>query len=355
MKLYPFSKFRRNVCRFAVALLLLLILCAANCGQTAPVSPDPKDSLLVEARSLLNKGLATDAERVARAFLRDHQDSAEGHFLLGQILFKEIQEDSGKSADALRDEYHQSNELHAKNPFQDAVARASLAEFTEGAKYHAPSAFDLKIVALDYILLGAYSDADKWLSRSVEWDPSDEQAWYYLGRTKYNENRFEEAIHAFSESLRRNGDRVKVQTNLGLAYAGLGRTEEAIAAYKIAMAAQENSAAKDAGPYIDLGDLLLDQNRTEEALQYLRQANDIAPGNSKAHELLGKAYARLNQLVSARAELETAVRLAPQIASLHCMLGPIYRKQGLANEAKAEFEKCSSLSGPNSSSEKDHR
>src|ERR1041384_5229827 len=94
MKLYSFSKFRRSVCRFAVALLLLLILCAANCGQTAPVSPDPKDSLLVEARSLLNKGLATDAERVARAFLRDHQDSAEGHFLLGQILFKEIQERS---------------------------------------------------------------------------------------------------------------------------------------------------------------------------------------------------------------------------------------------------------------------
>ena len=325
-------------------ILLLLVFSPGNQAQTVPFGPEA--ARLAEARSLLNKGLVSDAERVARAFLQEHQDSAEAHFLLGYILFKEIQTDAERNASTLRDEYQQSSRPPTSSALQDAIAKASLAEFTEGAKYHAPSAFDLKIVALDYVLLGDYADADKWLTHSVQLAPEDEQAWYYLGRAKYNENRFEEAIHAFEQCLNRNDKSVKAEENLGLAYAGLGRTEDAIAAYKTAMIWQENAPTKDAGPYINMGDLLLDQNRTDAALPYLRQATEISPANSKAHELLGKAYTRLNQLMLAQAELERAIILAPQIASLHCMLGPIYRKQGLATKAEAEFERCSSLSNP---------
>jgi Flp pilus assembly protein TadD len=103
-----------------------------------------------------------------------------------------------------------------------------------------------------------------------------------------------------------------------------------------------------------MGDLLLDQNQTDAAVPYLRQATEISPGNCKAHELLGKAYTRLNQLMLAQAELERAISLSPQIASLHCMLGPIYRKQSLATKAEAEFERCSALSNPKPALETPH-
>jgi Flp pilus assembly protein TadD len=329
-----------------VKALLLLVLGAAGQAQA------PDQAQLQEARYLLNQGSAGEAERVVRAFLTEHPDSAEAHFLLGYVLFREIQGQAERNRDALRDDYQLTTRPHAKGQFQDAAARASLAEFTEGAKFRAPGAFDLKIVALDYVLLGDYADADKWLTRSLELEPDDTQAWYYLGRAKYNENRFGEAIAAFEECLKRGAKSVQIEENLGLVYAGLGRTEEAIAAYKTAMALQENTSLKDPGPFIDMGDLLLDQNRAEEAVAYLRQAVEIAPGNSKAHQLLGKAYLRQNQLSLAQRELETAILIAPQIASLHCMLGPIYRKQGLGREAKAEFESCSLLSSPNSPSER---
>jgi tetratricopeptide (TPR) repeat protein len=334
------------------SILLLLVFSPCNQAQTVPSGPEA--ARLVEARSLLNKGLVSDAERLARAFLNEHQDSADAHFLLGYILFKEIQSDAEQNATVQRDEYQQSSRPHASSSLQDAVAKASLSEFTEGAKYHSPSAFDLKIVALDYVLLGDYADADKWLTRSVQLAPEDEQAWYYLGRAKYNENRFEEAIHAFEQCLKRNAKSVKAEENLGLAYAGLGRTEDAISAYKTAMIWQENTPTKDAGPYINMGDLLLDQNQTDAAVPYLRQATEISPGNCKAHELLGKAYTRLNQLMLAQAELERAISLSPQIASLHCMLGPIYRKQSLATKAEAEFERCSALSNPKPALETPH-
>jgi tetratricopeptide (TPR) repeat protein len=334
------------VARGIATALLVLMLCAGSRAQVPEELPRAEQTSLLEARSFLNRGSVADAEHLARAFLKDHPDSADAHFLLGYILFREIQSGAERDAVVLANEYQPS--LATKNQFQDAAARASLAEFTEGAKHHSPGAFDLKIVALDYVLLGDYSDADKWLTRSLQREPGDSQAWYYLGRIKYNENRFAEAIGAFEECLKRNGKTVPIEENLGLAYAGLGRVDDAIAAFKTAMTLQENAPAKDPGPYIDLGDLLLDQNRIEEATAYLRQAVEIAPGNSKTHELLGKGYARLNQFALAQSELETAIRLAPQITSLHCMLGPIYRKQGLGREAHAEFAACASLRSPDS-------
>ena len=315
--------------------------------------PAADDAKLQGARALLNQGSATEAEHVVRAFLKEHPGSAEAHFLLGYVLFREIQSDAERNADTLRDNYQKSGQI--KNQFHDAAARASLDEFTEGAKYRPPSAFDLKIVALDYVLLGDFAAADKWLTRSLQMEPGDAQAWYYLGRAKYNENRFAEAIAAFEESSKRSANTVQLEENLGLAYAGLGRIEEAIAAYKNAMALQANSPKKDPGPYIDMGDLLLDQNRPEDAIASLRRALEIAPRNSKAHELLGKGYARLNQLALAQSELEAAIQLTPRIGSLYCMLGPIYRKRGLQNEAKAAFDRCSSLSNPSSQAEQIQR
>ena len=232
--------------------------------------------------------------------------------------------------------------------------KESLAEFTEGARHQMPSAFDLKIVALDYIALGSYADADKWLTRSLQKNQHDEQAWYYLARTKYNENRFAEAIQGFQQCLKFDAKSVKYEDNLGLAFAALGKHDEAIAAFKHAIEWQTDSASTNVGPYLNMGSLLLDMDRVPESVSFLQKAVGITPQNSKAHELLGKAFVRLNNLAEARVELEKAVSLSPQVASLHCMLGPVYRKQGFADKAKGEFEKCSAQASANPSLKNPH-
>ena len=206
----------------------------------------------------------------------------------------------------------------------------------------------LKVVALDYVLLGDYVDADNWLTKMLAWTPNDAEGWYFLGRTKYNENRFAEAVDAFQRCLKLDPRNPKAEDNLGLSYAGLGRREAAAAAYQQAIAWQSGAALKNPGPYIDFGDLLLDENRDGEAVSYLLQAAEIAPRESRAHELLGKAYTRLDQLPKALTELEKAIELSPQNANLHCMLAPVYRKQGFADKAKIEFDRCATLAGSHS-------
>jgi Flp pilus assembly protein TadD len=339
---------------FLTVCLYLLPVTTARAAQSIktlqPIPSAPSrdsvssDPALAQLKSLLDQGKALEAESLLRAYLTTHPDSAEAHFLLGVDLFRQIQErarDAGSVPPA----------RSASGPDAPSAARASLAEFTSGAKYGKPTPSDLKIVALDYILLGDYPDADKWLTKMLEWAPNDSEGWYYLGRTKYNENRFAEAVGAFQQSLNLDPKNVKAEDNLGLAYAGLGYADDAISAYHSALEWQKDAPTKNPGPFIDLADLLLDQNRSPEAIPYLQEAIQIAPQDSKPHELLGKAYARLDRLSEGQAELEKAANLAPQNANLPCMLGPIYRKQGLTEKAKLALDRCASLNGTHSSPE----
>jgi Flp pilus assembly protein TadD len=315
------------------------------------------DPILSEAKSLADKGMTAEAERRVRQYLAMHPDSADAHFLLGHIIFREIQAEARlESHVALQAQGPMggvkvlgANSPDAKD--RDEKAKASLAEFTAGAKYHAPAAADLKVVAFDYVLLGDYPDADKWLTKMLEWTPNDSDGWYHLGRTKYSENRFAEAISAFQQCLQLDPKNVKAEDNLGLSFAGLGRNEEAAAAYQQAIAWQAQFIAKNPGPYIDMGSLLIEENRSQDALTFLLRATEIARGDSRAHELLGKAYTRLEELPKAQAELEKAIELSPQTPNLHCMLAPVYRKQGLAEKAKIEFDRCAAMAGSHSTPE----
>ena len=327
---------------FAAYLPMHLGAATARAAQSAEGSSAASPEL-AQARSLLESGKAAEAASATREFLKSHPDSGEGHFLLGFILFREIQL---QGADASTMSYPpRAREIQSR----EAKARESLAEFTEGARHKIPSAFDLKIVAFDYIFFNDYADADKWLTRSLQMNPSDADTWYTLGRTKYSENHFDEAIQAFERCLALDPKNVKAENNLGLSYEGLGKRTEAIAAYKQAISWQVEAPKKDHEPYLNLGSLLIDADQPKDALAYLLQANSIPPDDAKVHERLGKAYSHLNQLSQAQAEFEKAVALAPDVASLHFMLGQVYRREGMLEKANAEFKRTDELNGTHSS------
>lgn len=284
----------------------------------APV-PAPSvdiEMLIAQAESRVRAGDLGGAEKIVRSCLESDPASATAHYMLGYILFR-----------------------------QDKP-KESLAEYTTAARYKKPDAFQLQIVALNYVLLGDLVQADKWLTLAVQWDPKSVQGWYHLGRTKYNENRFEEAISAFQRCLELDPGNVKAQDNLGLSYEGLGRTDAAIAAYRKAIGQQEFATHKEAGPYIDLGTLLVNDEHVEEGIALLSQSVALAPSDVRPHRELGKTYLRLNQLDKAESEFEAALRLEPGSGPLHCLAGQVYRKQGSTEKAKIEFDKCKTLNGP---------
>jgi Flp pilus assembly protein TadD len=290
------------------------LLCAVLAfGQS---KPQPLDA----ARSLLQAGKLQESEALVRSSLEDTPSSGEAHFLLGDILFREQK------------------------------ARESLAEFTAGAKYRRPGATELRTVASDYVLLGDFADADKWFSEVTAETPNDVEAWYLLGRTKYNENRFAEAISSFERVLTLRPRDVQAEDNLGLSQQGLGHTDQAKTAFESAILWQGNTPL-DAQPFLNLGILLTDQGELTRAVEQLTKAAALAPENPKVHEELGRAMQEKGDLEAAQAQLETAVRLAPSAAGLHFKLGQIYRRRNLNERAQQEFAICEKLNGAHSSTE----
>src|SRR4051812_545643 len=78
------------------------------------VGAQPSTDPLATARGLLDQGKLTESERAIGSYLEGNPDSADAHFLLGFVLFREKK------------------------------ARDSLAEFTAGAKFRRPGVEELK-------------------------------------------------------------------------------------------------------------------------------------------------------------------------------------------------------------------
>jgi tetratricopeptide (TPR) repeat protein len=294
-------------------IIAAAVLCAASVLSFAQTDP------LAQARSLLDAGKAKESETILRDYLSQNPSSADAHFLLGYALFREQR------------------------------AKESLAELTTGAKFRQPRADELKIVAADYVMLGDFSDADKWFTQVVSQIPDDADAWYLLGRTKYNEDEFAAAISSFERALALHPRHVEAENNIGLAWKELNDSGKAKTAFLAAIEWQGNSPV-DAQPFLNLGTLLADSNQVADALPYLTKATELSPQNPTVHEQLGKAYFAMNRLPEAQAELERAIALSPETATLHYKLGQILRKAGLQERARQEFAIVEKLSGAHSSS-----
>ncbi|MGH9585970.1 MAG: tetratricopeptide repeat protein [Acidobacteriaceae bacterium] len=298
--------------KLAVFVLSMLVSCPILGAQTE----DP----LVTARKLANAGKTAESEAALHQFIASNPSSADAYFLLGYVYFRE------------------------------AKPRESLAAFTSGARFRHPEANELKIVASDYVLLRDFPDAQKWFSEVTRLTPNDSDAWYLLGRTQYNEDQFTNAIASFEQALKLRPHYIEAENNLGLAWEGLNKLDEASAAYRQAIAWQ-GSQPSDPQPYLNLGTLLTNQNHPEKAIPFLQRASQLAPENPKIHEELAFALEACNRLPEAQHQLEKAVALAPKASGPHFKLGRLYQREGLADLARQQFAICQKLYGTHDSTD----
>lgn len=299
--------------RFGNCIFGFSLLCAFAAWCQQPADP------LAGPRAMLSDGKFAQAETALHNYVKEHPDFAEAHFLLGYVLFRE------------------------QKPVD------SLAEFTAGANMKRPNADGLKTVASDYVLLRDYADADRWFTEVTGEEPNDADAWYLLGRTKYNENGFVDAIASFERALALRPKYIEAENNLGLSWCELNDLKKAKAAFQAAIDWQ-GDIPTDPQPFLNLGTLLADQSDIDKSIPYLLKAASLSPENPKIHEELGQVYEAQKNLPKAQAELEKAVALAPNTSGLHFKLGQIYRREGLRDRAQEEFNLCEKLNSTHSSS-----
>ncbi len=301
--------------RCATFLLCIQICCGVGfCQQGA----NSKKNLIERARTLAVAGKLQKAEALLNEVLHRSPNSANAHFLLGYVYFREKR------------------------------ARQSLAEFTAGARTQRPGVDDLRVVASDYVLLGDYTDAAKWFGVVASEDQKDPDNWYLLGRAQYYENHFRHAIASFRKALALRPRSVRAENNLGLACEGMNEMKQASKAFHLAIEWQ-GTHPNDAQPFLNLGSMLINGAHPKQALHYLKTAVNLAPRNPKIREQLARAYKAQKDFARAQHQLEAAVKIAPKAAGLHYELGQIYWREGFHQEAQKQFKICAQLNGTHSS------
>lgn len=287
--------------------------CATAFEQIEKEQPGATDALLYRGKCLINLGHFKDADTTLQAYITTHPQSEDAAYLIAYVRFREDK------------------------------PRESLALYTRAGKIKPPTADDLKIVALDYVLLNDFADAGRYLDIALKLEPNNLEARYHLGRVRYEQNRFDEAIAAFQEVLRHDPNNVKAEDNLGLSFEAKNETDQAISAYRKAIEFDTSARAHSEQPYLDLGTLLIKLNQAKNAVPVLSQAKEINPKSSKVPYQLGKAYFDMNRLPDARNEEENAAGLNPDDVPTHYLLGKIYQRLGKPDLAAQQFKLTETL------------
>lgn len=296
-----------NAHQYAKAVPLFAAAEAANPGHS--------DALLYEGKSLANVNHFAEAEATLRKYWSRHPQSSDALYMLGFVLNREDK------------------------------PKESLNTYTQAARLSTPKSDDLKVVAMDYVMLNDYTDAIRWMKQAVAFDPQNEEAWYGLGRCYYTQSEFPNAEQAFLRALALDPKDVKAATNLALTLEMRNRPKDADLQYKKAITLADADPKTDEWPYLDYASFLLDQTRAAEAVPLLRRAVAINPKCAACHGKLGRALEAEGKHREAVTELEQAVALSPKDPKLHYALGRAYRAAGMTAKAKAELAMTAKLYG----------
>jgi tetratricopeptide (TPR) repeat protein len=294
-------------------------------AEAETASPGRTDALLYRAKSLVHLENFSGAETALRPYLSSHSGSSDALYMLGFILNRE-----------------------------DRPAQ-SLASYTEAAAITSPTADDLKIVGLDYALLNDYPDAIKWLEKAASMNSRNIDIWYYLGRAYYTVARLDEARKAFEAVLDLDPRNVRAENNLGLIHESSGEPVAAIEAYRRAIAWQQDSLKPSEQPYVNLGNILMEQGHANEAMAPLEKAVALAPNNPYCRLTLGVFYHKIGRLADAQQELQRATQLDPDNAVAHYQLGRVYKDMHAIDRAQAEFDRTAEIKNRAASPQLDKR
>jgi len=166
-------------------------------------------------------------------------------------------------------------------------------------------------------------------------------AAFFDGLAKYSQGDFEGAKLKFNDATKLQGDFFPALFYVGACYAAGGKDSEAASAWGMSLIGDE-------APFIFTlqGDAYMRAGKTDEALEVLKEAATLWPGNDQVQLRLGTAYARASKWAEAVQTLDPYLAThSDDQARLFIALQSIYearssgRSIGTAEEDKKRFER----------------
>ncbi len=150
-----------------------------------------------------------------------------------------------------------------------------------------------------------YTSARADIERAILLDDSAFQAHYILANILAKLGDLERAIAEYKVAIRLNPSEARTYYQLGLVYGRQMDIVDEEGVLRQALIADDHYAPA----HFELGKLLLDQNRLDEAVNHLNMAVECNPRAEEAYYLLVRAYTKLGEKDKAKAMVERLIEV----------------------------------------------
>jgi tetratricopeptide (TPR) repeat protein len=193
-------------------------------------------------------------------------------------------------------------------------------------------------LAMAYISLERPAWARPELEKLAEANPRNPLYPYWQGRLEYDDQKMPAAVAKFEKTLAVDSEFMKAHDNLGLCLEAMGKNEEAIQQYRTAIRLNREHNIRSAWPPMNLGKLLAQLDRLEEAEPLFRESLQFDPNFAQSHYQLGVLLQKQNKIPAAAEELKRAAALDPAYSEPHYALARLYRRAGNLEQAQQELQ-----------------
>ncbi|HTY86448.1 MAG TPA: tetratricopeptide repeat protein [Candidatus Acidoferrum sp.] len=184
-----------------------------------------------------------------------------------------------------------------------------------------------------FLRLGQTNDAVLCFQRALELDPDLPDPHNNLAGILVLRRQLDDAIAQYRKVVGLRPDFPGACQNLAGLLQVQGKTDEVVSLYEQMLRTGESAEWRN-----DLGNLLVNQNRLDEAIKHYERAVQLKPANGDFHYNLAVVLALRGRLDEAVAHFQRANELKPRFAQGHYRLGLALQSQKKTAAALAEYQ-----------------
>lgn len=208
---------------------------------------------------------------------------------------------------------------------------------------------------------GKNSEAEEMFREVLSIQPQNAQAYNFLGIILGIQNRFDEAIQSFKESLRIKPDLSDSRTRLAELYQLRGELKDARGELEKAIFFLEDKEGPEGQSLeerlnavedqieiktlIDRSNQEVEEKKTDAAIGTLEEIIRLYPKNAVAYFNLGNLLAQRNRFDLAETNFKKAIEMEPNYTEAHQRLGQVYEFIRFFGRAKSQYEKALATRG----------
>jgi tetratricopeptide (TPR) repeat protein len=315
-------------------------------NEVLKIAPDDTVAMLELAKGHIKKKDYDEAIKVSKSVIRINPQEAEAYVAIALSM-----EEKGLWAPAAQN-YTEAVRLEPGNltlrfKMADALKNAQkINEAGEAYKYIAENAKESKEAGDAFMMLGdiylqqkKYDDAVRAYQEVVKKQPRNVAAYANLASAYAGAGKFKEELSALQKAVSLKSDDPTIRFNLGAAYERQKMEAEAIKEYERVLKINVD----DADAVERLADLALKNKQFGQAIQYYEKLKTKHPRKASIYAGLGFAYGEQKKYRESAQNYENAIKYGAKDSNLYYNLGYAYEKMGMEKKAVVQYEKMSPI------------